>query len=112
MAIIKYILLLALLLSSCGIVIEVQDTDDLYIQRSIGMKPRVHVRSYVPANTYYYPDIEPYYSYRYNTWFVRPVGTIIIKEAPKYDYGKRPTRGTRENIHHQQNSSTHRRGRQ
>lgn len=109
----KYIFILALIcLCSCGIVIEVQDTDDLYVQRSPRTVPRIHVRSYAPSTAYYYPDIEPYYSYRYNTWFVRPVGTIIIKEAPKYDYGKRPTRGTRENIHRQQNSSTHRRGRQ
>lgn len=104
----KYIfVLIFILLSSCGVVVEVQDTDDMYVQRSPKIERKIRISTYTPS-TYYYPN--PMIGYiDYRTWFMRPMGTIIIREAPKYDYGKRPTR---EGNHSQQNNSTHRRGRQ
>jgi hypothetical protein len=55
-------------------------------------RTRVKFNNYVPYSSYYYFNPIVGYTNMYQTWFVRPQIGVTIIEAPKYQYGKRPTR--------------------
>lgn len=93
---IAVLIMIIIILVSCGSSTNLVDNDDLYIQKRDTIITKRIVKRYALNYNYYTPNYGWYgwgHSYGYPYQYYRPTTIIVVpKSEPEFKYGKRPDR--------------------